>query len=293
MKNISLLTYTFFICCTTCDAQKIKTEYFDKYWRRIDYNIDAEYYRKIQRIKDSSTIKLFLVKDFYKTDTLQMIGTYLDADKKIKHGTFFYYFPNGNKKSETTFINNKKEGKSKLFYESGQIKYLSEFHNDTILSLKGWHEDNTVSELAQFKNGKIDGKYLTFYTNGKLIRFDIYDKGVFTSGKCYTNSGQDTVYFPHKTEPKFPDGYDKFINYLRDGIQSKTVSCGWFKGEIHLQAVVDRNGKLIQPFLEYTSDDCYLKRIYELIENSPNWTPGKIDGVVEEYPIYFSVSFPK
>lgn len=293
MRHLMLFTCTFFIFLGNCDAQKIKTEYFDKYWRKIDFNIDAEYYRQTQKIRDSSNIKLFLVKDFYKTDTLQMEGVYQDIDRKIKHGKFIYYFPNGKKKSESYFINNKKEGESKQYYNSGQLKYLSVFHNDTILNYEGWREDNSVSERAKYKNGKVNGNYFTFYPNGKLIRFDIYDNGVFTSGKCYTNSGGDTSYFPHFIAAKFPDGFDKFIDYLRDGIQYKTVSCGWFNGKILVKAIVDIDGRLIEPELIQSTDECYLKRIYELIENSPNWIPAKIDGVIQQYPIYFPVSFPK
>ena len=293
MKHPLLLICTFFIFCSNCDAQKVKTEYYDKYWKKIDYNIGAEYYRTIQKIKDSSNIKLFLVKDFYKNDTLQMEGTYLDIDKKIKRGKFTYYFQNGKKKREVTYINNKKEGEFKQYYDSGQLKYLSIFHKDTIISAKGWHEDNSVSELAKYKKGKVDGNYFTFYPNGKLIRFDVYDNGVFTSGKCFTSSGNDTSYFPHYIAPKFPDGFDKFIDYIRNGIQDKTVSCGWFNGEINMKVTVKTDGKLMEPELINTTDDCYLKRIFELIGNSPNWIPAKIDGIIEEYPIYFSVSFPK
>ena len=291
--RLILVAFTFFIFSSRSMAQKYETEYYDKYWQKVDNERSAEYHSVIRKIKDSLKVNLFLAEDYYKNDTLQMTGSYLDWDRKLKHGKFVYYYPNGKKKAEEFYIKNRLEGESKEYYESGQMKALRVFHNDTIINLKKWREDNSVSEMAKFKNGKFNGNYFSFYPNGKLVRLDTYDNGVFISGKCFTISGQDTLYFPHIIKPVFPLGYDKFIDYLRNGIQEKSLSCGWFNGKIYITATVDTNGKLIEPKLIYTSDKCYLKNIFELIDNCPTWAPAKIDGVISQYPINVSISFPK
>lgn len=50
MKRLILFICAYLMFCVNGKAQKTKTEYFDKYWRRIDYNIGAEYYSRIQKM---------------------------------------------------------------------------------------------------------------------------------------------------------------------------------------------------------------------------------------------------
>jgi antitoxin component YwqK of YwqJK toxin-antitoxin module len=274
-------------------AQKVTKQYFNKYWIECKNGKEAEYYRYIQKTKDSLNRKLYLVKDYYLTDTLQMEGSYLDENVTHKQGKFSYYFSNGQKKTEAFFVNNMKQGSYTEYFETGKVKSFSEYQNDTILKHKEFYEEGLIYEIEEFKKGELNGKFYSFYKNGKPIRMDIYDQGIFTTGKCFTESGQDTLYFPHEILPSFSAGYDAFIDYIRKGVQAKNISCGWFNGEIDLSVIVDENGNFKDPFLIYTSDNCYFQKVINVLETSPHLTPGKIDGIIKPQRIYLEIRFPE
>lgn len=283
----------FILFLEIASAQKVKTQYFNDYWIRPDRKKDIKYYRHIQKTRDTTNTKIYSVKDFYSTDTLQMEGAYLDPDGILKHGKFVYYYPSGKKKAEGIYIKNKKQGEYTTYYENGAISSIAVFRNDTLMQEKEFYEDHTIAVSASFKEEELDGEFYSFYPNGKPVRIDSFDKGVLITGRCFTSSGADTAYFPYAIQPVFPAGEKAFIDYMRKGIQAKNVSCGWFRGALALEIDVDVDGSLVDPDLIYTSDNCYLNKIDDLLKAAPHWVPGKADGLVTKASVYIEITFPE
>ena len=207
----------------TAKAQKVEKVYFDKHWIKTNKK-SSEFYRTIQKVKDSLKHTLYLVHDYYNTDTLQMWGFYLDENMKEKIGTFYYYYPCGKLKSQISYNKYGYNGEKKVYFESGSIKSKAVYKNDTILSFQGWFENKKTERICNYKNGERDGTAFYYYPNGKCKRVVIYKEGDMVSGKCYTSEGIDTNYYPHFIESKFPGGFNKFIEYEPSVAEAKLGS---------------------------------------------------------------------
>jgi antitoxin component YwqK of YwqJK toxin-antitoxin module len=76
--------------------------------------------RYIRIIEDYySDRKSYVYKDYYKSEAIKSIGTSLNKDYIEPEGQFITYYENGNKKSITTFANNKEAGKALLLHPIG------------------------------------------------------------------------------------------------------------------------------------------------------------------------------
>jgi antitoxin component YwqK of YwqJK toxin-antitoxin module len=128
-----------------------------------------------------------LVKKFYDTGALRLEESYVNAkrngwskmyrkDGKLQteilynddkyNGPFNTYFPDGKPHKLFNFLFGEKHGEMKVFYENGQLKYVSYYKNDSPgLGLKEYEEDgkeinNNFEIICIEKNTLyIDGKY--------------------------------------------------------------------------------------------------------------------------------------
>lgn len=93
--------------------------------------IDSIYY---------SNGKLYNGKVFAKHDNgnIGMIGEVTNGKKE---GTWTFWYSNGKKKRETTYINNKKEGITYYWYINGQMAKEIMYRNDSNIDQKLWDEN--------------------------------------------------------------------------------------------------------------------------------------------------------
>lgn len=182
----------------TLSAQK--KIFFDQYWLKTKEK-KASYYRIV-----TPNGNLFKVKDYVKkSNKLYMTGTYtsrklLDNSRK---GVFVYYFSNGNKSSEGTYIKGKREGVWKSWYKNGQLKSEGNYDGDLRQgdfvfyhkngSVKGeityvdnkregrsvfYHDNGNIAEEFTFFKGEKNGSFKYFYSSGQLKEKGNYEKGI-------------------------------------------------------------------------------------------------------------------
>jgi hypothetical protein len=157
------------------------------------------------------------------------------------------YHPNGNKKYEGEFKNDRKNGKGTLTYESGSIyegefvddqrtgkgvlyyangnRYEGDFVDDQIVGKGVLYYASGNKYEGEWKNGKPDGKGVLYYANGNTY------EGDFVDGKPY---GKGTSYYP--------DGKVEHKGYFNEK--------GFFTKAMPMNAAFLKKAKLSDPKLD-------------------------------------------
>lgn len=195
--------------------------------------------------------------------------TYKDRTALV--GTVKTFFMDGTPFSEVNYSSlfaKRREGLTTLYYPNGAIK----------------------TEIS-FKNDLFDGPLKTYYPNQRLKRAELYEKGNFIQGKCFTPTGKDTAHYAFQTDPKFPGGRAALEKYIRANLEKgfyqkpepSPRATGYF--------MVNTAGR---PYAIVVDGDCkkeQLEAVVKLIATMPDWVPGTDDGILVDKPARLPISF--
>jgi len=150
---------------------------------------------KVICIINRKTIKLFtqsytnICKTYYKNGQLKCEVYIINNNRE---GEYKSYYENGNKYIKTYFINDKVNGNLKLYEVNGKLLYSQTYkddqlhgeeirYNNGVILQKCQYENNkksgleyeyncdcTIKSIKTYVNGKIHGKRLVYWPNGKL-----------------------------------------------------------------------------------------------------------------------------
>ena len=99
------------------------------------------------------------------------------------------YYEDGNILKEGPIENNKRNGKWKIYYRSGQVRNIVNYDNgvlnDTII---GYNENGSLKFRGIFKDGQKTGTWLIYDENGNFLRNQVYMKP--------GEKRMDTLYMP-------------------------------------------------------------------------------------------------
>lgn len=144
MKNIILIILV--LSYKMCFGQD--TLFFDAKWNST-IKANAEFFR-IDKKVDNKWART----DYYKTNQIQMKGTYSSLTPETEDGYFEWYHANGKLKHKGSYKNGKHIGEHLWYGENGNIE-----------------------AKENYKEGKLNGLYEEYYSNGKLR-----DKSSFLDG---------------------------------------------------------------------------------------------------------------
>mgnify|MGYP006286899013 CR=1 FL=1 len=110
----------------------------------------------------------------------------------------------------------------------------------------------------------------------------IYSEGIHDS-----NSGLDE-------QPQFPGGIDKLIEYISENtFYPPEAKKNKITGTVNVQFIITKKGKVKDVEVVESVDPLLDKEAIRVIENMPDWEPGKIKGeptdVSYQIPIKFSL----
>ncbi len=112
-------------------------------------------------------------------------------DSELYSGTYLTYYDNGNLKMESAFLEGKKHGDCKLYFEDGTLNEVRSYSNNEMTGT--WLTFNKLGvKLAEasYSNGKKDGKWFVWGDNGNLKYELCYDNGEKTGiWKSYDENG--------------------------------------------------------------------------------------------------------
>lgn len=154
MKKVFLVTA---LIISTLSAQKLTKEFYNEDWKICD-SITASYYRLIEYNSEGQSIGD--VKDYYITGEVQWVGRFSFIDKfnsqnNKEQGICTWYYKNGNKSSQSNYLDGVKSGKSVTYFENGnresELFYINGVKNGLAIS---WYESGLLRSYATYKDGK-------------------------------------------------------------------------------------------------------------------------------------------
>jgi antitoxin component YwqK of YwqJK toxin-antitoxin module len=107
-------------------------------------------------------------KGWYNNGKLNYSGKYNSIGKK--NGKWMYWHETGQPREECGYVNGIKHGSYKQWFDKGmfvdtQGKYKKGHQHG---EWKYFYETGGINKIQHFKNGKLSGKCLSYYTNAKL-----------------------------------------------------------------------------------------------------------------------------
>lgn len=237
----------------------------------------------------------------YNSSGLQAVGKI--SEKEVIYGTYYYYHTdgglslvakfndNGEKTDlwtwrdyfsqkiteETTYIKNVMEGRTKIYYASGELKqtryYVNGVIQDTMynfyrsgdiqekIAMKsdlrdglttGYHPNGKVEFTVEYKKGEPNGKYMLYHLNGQLAReFNLTNGEITGTRKTYYPTGQIETEYEFNAEGVtfgpykkwYPNGQLEEKGTLKDGKSLGEINQFYSNGQPFSTSNFDESGK--------------------------------------------------
>jgi len=211
----------------------------------------------------------------------------------VKNGQFNYYYDNGKKMSEVTYLENQPEGAYFEWYANGKEKSLSTIQNGIMNGdYKTWNEQGIPQLDIRYKNGELDGTFISYYDNGKPVRKDLYSNGELKKKKCFTREGKDTVWFAYLQMPEFPGGPEKLNEFIeKELIYPKEAKEDLREGLVSVEFAIGREGNIAKVKVLKADKEYFNVEAIRLVSSFPKWFPGKKDGQLVEVTLSLPIRF--
>jgi antitoxin component YwqK of YwqJK toxin-antitoxin module len=158
------------------------------------------------------------------------------------------------RREETNYVNGKKEGISRLYYQNGQLWEELNYNKDGKMegTHKEWHQNGVVCYECYYVDGKREGFTRTWHQNGQLIGeyFCVNDKieGVFRS---WFANGQFLL--------ECVQGFCKRWNWLTGLYEECHYACGleegnymtWYANRLPCEELFYLNGERDGPYKKW------------------------------------------
>ena len=311
MKFAYNFTVIFFLSLTIksfsqTSLQLDKIIYLDSTWTETT----GEDYKYIRIVKDYYVPKKsYLIKDYYKSKSIQMIGTSLDKDIIKEDGQFIYYYENGEKKLLVTYSKGKRSGKAFNWYENGNLNSELEYFEDQ--DGKEYHKINNYwnlekeqkvtdgngdyenrneiyEEHGKIKNGFHDGTWEGKYFKNNFTFIENYENGKLISGVSTDDQNIKHNYTIVNESPEPYKGIKSFYNYIGRSFQIPIEDRNKTFGKIYLTFIVDKDGNLVEPKIIKGLTDGINKNAISVIMRAKKWKPGVLRGI----PVRTQYSLP-
>ena len=126
----------------------------------------------------------------------------------VRTGTWMTYHENSHKiKTITSYINGVKNGVQININDRGQIETVTEYKNDQLHGLSAKYTFGRPTEETNYRNGKIDGMFAIYDSQGKVQRKGELKDGQY-HGKLqyFDESGNVTMEYEYKNGEKISGG---------------------------------------------------------------------------------------
>ena len=98
-------------------------------------------------------------------------------DNGLKNGFEIYWYANGQKASEGSYLKNKLEGSLTYWYDNGTKASEGFYKNDKPEGMQtAWNENGQIESEQEYKNGVLNGASI-FYENGVKTAEYVFKNG--------------------------------------------------------------------------------------------------------------------
>ena len=302
------------VCCLSVMAQtgirynmKYVVSSYGSYEARVDSRDSADFFRLIFP-RDSSD-NLFPVNDFYKNGKPKMVGKSIDREPRVRlQGVNVEFFPNGEKKSERNFKDNRLVGNVTQYFPNGKLYLIGKYDDNSRLIIKE-SRDSTGELLITHGNGRYieyssnfenvlsEGSVLNGLKEGEWkgqpndsVKYVCtYNKGIIKKGLSHTKSGQEYSFSELEVDPMFKGGIKAFHKFLRQNVHYPAIAKeNDVQGIVYISFVVEKDGSLTNIRVVRNIGSGCDEEAVRAIELSSPWMPGTLYGI----PIHILYTMP-
>lgn len=277
-----------------------KLVYLDSTWTETSKD-NYEYYRVIKDYySDQKEYKFFV---YYKNNQLKKESTLSGKDGGSSIGEEISYYKNGNKQNTTTFVSGRPTGKTKSWYENGNVKlegeytgnyenpgkhyklnqYWDENNNQLIIDGNGIYsseKNENYSETGKYKDGFKDGIFEGKNPKQNNSYSEKYESGKFVSGTRLFADGTKTDYFEMEKTPFPKKGLQDFYMFIGKNFKfTREALNNKIQGKIFIKFVVNKDGQIVEPKiikgLGYGLDEEAIRVLFRY----GDWIPGEQKGI--------------
>ena len=110
-----------------------------------------------------------IVKTWHGIENTGSIESEISYIEGKKHGLHKNWYDNGQLLFHTLYLDNKSHGEHKHWYENGQLSFHYFYSHDILNgTMREWHENGQLAFQGRYKNGKMVGIWKEWYANGQL-----------------------------------------------------------------------------------------------------------------------------
>jgi TonB family protein len=208
--------------------------------------------------------------------------TYLKSGKMKSFQPMILQFK---RNTDTTIIKSYTSGK--VAWNDTSMKNHIEKLKDGIC--KEWYENGQLRKEVEYKEGKTNGLYISYWENGQIKRKEYLGIDKSIEGKCYDQEGKEIKHTPMEQMPEFPGGTERLMSFISQNIRYPVAMMeNKIQGTVIAQFIVKKDGsisdiKIIRSV--YPKGDSEAIRVISLM---PKWKPG----IQEDEPVSVRYTLP-
>lgn len=247
----------------------------------------AAFYRLGQ--KDTAGVWQGPVRDYFNSGKVQMKGSYKNGRRD---GVFLYYSDHNTYESAGRYINEIPVGKWERFHPNGRLKSEEYFEPEYFMKnmwdslgnplvingeghVKFYYPNGKLAETGTYRNGKKEGMWLGYHTNGQLYYEEIFAMGGLLQGRSITEDGQRFVYDASSLFPIPESGYFHLQAYIQRKVKDLNPSNHglvkvWFRVTVNRVLTDFQIDKSLTPDLD--------AQAIEFLKAGPSWLPARDHG---------------
>lgn len=296
MKKYFFLLICLYTSFAFSQESNDKKVFLDSLWNETTEG-NHEFYRIIKDYNlDKGEYKVY---NYYTSGVLQMEGSYKEKELKTETGNFIWYYKNGNKETQLTYVDSEPTGLETGWFENGNKKQIGEHTGlawetgQNYKLLQVWNENKkqivingnglldsankTGSLFVRIKDGFYDGVLKEKDFKSNTSRLETYKNGKFISG-AFTDADKIThKYIEKEIQPIPKKGIEDFRNYFGRNIQIP-IKAQSITGRIIIEFIIEKDGKIVEPKIVQSLDPELDAEVIRVLTQYEDWIPGEQRG---------------
>lgn len=307
---LSLLATTLFL---SSNAQK---QTLVSYFKNDTLTVNKDDYDYKRVIQETDTPSIYRLLEFYPNNVEKTSASISKFDPYIVYeGLFQSYNKQGILTSKVNFINGNLSGECTYYYDNGKLENVFLYDgptNEMGVQQRKWITgiDSLGNQFIKDGNGAYkgtdnvglteEGNYLDGNKNGiwkgtsdKGSYEEIYEKGIFKSGKSTLPNGKQIKYREIEQKPEFKKGMAEFFQYVNWSYKfPNEAQENGVRGKLYITFVVERDGSLTD--YEFRNNLGYgtQEEAVRVLNNCPKWIPGMQHGIPVRVKYTININLP-
>lgn len=146
--------------------------------------------------------------------------------------------------------------------------------------VREWYENGRLCREVTYKNGKLNGRFLSYWEDGKVRRIDSLANDSSVGGSCFDRQGNKlTTYLPVFQKPQYPGGPKELYTFLGRNLRyPHSMQEHNISGKVIAEFTVLKDGSISSVKIKKSLCEDADAEVLRLFSIMPEWIPGSFDG---------------